>query len=448
MSEQSLVAALLAVGLLLSPQLASAQTTGPDLLAVDIWDTVNYYGQVNDVHAYSVGSRVCNVGDAEVDWVGSTNRHPVVATELYRLMDGRFEQIGMSWARHGFLALANDFCVLGCTPPDPYGYTLGVGCSNPGNANLNGSQARLGPRGHVNALTGEFPYHFSLVDYPPKRVEEVIDRRLQVAGDDLDPALNPGALYFVETQYVSPHDCEAGTDANNIAYRPVTVNSPAAGEYELSLTGTTVPGTAAIHAWKANDPTVEEAVINVPSAGFFIVAAKVTDLGGDQWRYEYALFNYNCDRSAQSFAVWIPHSATPSNIGFHDIDHHSGDGYPDVVGTFSTADWSHNLQSRMLKWECPTYDSASPPTGKGNALRWGTLYNFRFDCDREPALGPVRVDLYMPARAGSSGTGITWIPKPTWIPAASESSLAILACLFVVAGMFVFGRMRKAIPRD
>ena len=51
------------------------------------------------------------------------------------------------------------------------------------------------------------------------------------------------------------------------------------------------------------------------------------DNGDGTWRYVYALYNYNSDRGARHFAVPVGSGASVTNIGFHDVDHHSGEIY-------------------------------------------------------------------------------------------------------------------------
>ena len=71
--------------------------------------------------------------------IAGTNDHPVIAQNLYRIMDGRIEQIGMSWLKHGFCALQQNACNT-CTG-NGNGSALGTGCSDPYGSSLNGSLA-------------------------------------------------------------------------------------------------------------------------------------------------------------------------------------------------------------------------------------------------------------------------------------------------------------------
>lgn len=388
---------------------AAAQSTGPDVIAGELWDTVLRWGTDSGITGYSLGSIACNPGSTEVSWVATDNRHPVQATQLYRLKNGRFEQIGMAWAMHEYLALAYNDCNLGCITPNPYtGLTLGVGCSNPDNASVNGKQTRLGPRGHVNAFTGVFPYPFTQVPYPPPgSLNLIIGRRLQVHDVDLNPSLNPGALYFAEMQYIAADDASAGNAINNASYRQVTVTDGGAAGYKLNYTGQTFRETTALHAWQVSDVTVQETVVQVPYEGRFTLAAKATDLGGGTWHYEYAMHNMNSDRSGRSFFVPVPGGVSVTNIGFHDVDYHSGDSDPYAPGAIRDTDWPSAVGGGGVTWQTDAWNETDR---QANALRWGTVYNFRFDANRQPATGAIGIALYKPGTPAAVGAN-TLVPE-------------------------------------
>ena len=127
---------------------------------------------------------------------------PVIAQNMYRLKNDRFEQVGQSWLKHGFTALTQDICDCGCNGEG--GSVLGVGCSDPYCCGLNGSQGGLGPRFEVNPSKGEYLYPFTAKD----QTGDSIYKRLQVKISDLDPALDGGGQYFVEGHYVTPDDAQ------------------------------------------------------------------------------------------------------------------------------------------------------------------------------------------------------------------------------------------------
>ncbi len=353
---------------------------GPDVIVGDLHETGSY-GSSNGISAFSVGTISCNIGDVWLNWIAETNEHPVIGQNMYRLKDGRLEQIGMSWLKHGFFALSGTLCsgAGGCSG-DPSGDHLGVGCSDPYSASLNGSQSNLGPRSQVNPHTGFYPYPFSAPAAPP-----TIGRRLQVKHEDLEPSLNPGALYFVEGQYIAADDAAAGNGNNNASYRRVNVNG-SGGSFTLSLQGTTQRMKSGIRAWRDHVPDVVETEVKVSGEGFLILAARAIDLGAGMWRYEYALQNLNSDRAAGSFAVPFFEGACVANEGFHDVDAHSGEPY-------STTDWTVSTTNKLIAWLTDSH-AVNP---NANALRWGTMYNFWFETNAAPtATASVEIGLFKP----------------------------------------------------
>ncbi len=362
---------------------------GPDVVVGNI-AVLSKWGTVGEISGYSMFTESCNLGDENLLWQALTPNHPVIGQNLYRLHNGRFEQLGMSWLKHGFSALALNLC---CTCQDP-GSTglLGVGCSDPYSAGLNGRQegmscggivcGGLGPRSEVNASTGSFLFPYGDAGL----AGDFIYKRLQVHNDDLDPELNPGALYYGEGHYVTPDDAAAGNHHNNASYRRANVGLFSAGGWNISFVGTTTRELPAIYAWQDNDPAVVIEIVDDDSAGRFFLGYRATDNGDGTWHYEYALHNLNSHRSAGAFGIPIPACVTVTNIGFHDVDYHSGEPY-------LPTDWVASVDGGMVSWSTDAFD---PKNDVANALRWGTLYNFRFDADMPPMSATATIGLYRP----------------------------------------------------
>ena len=269
------------------------------------------------------------------------------------------------------------FCSQECLPGD--GQHLGVNCSDPSSADANGVQASLGPKFAVNVADGT---HLHPSTGPQNG--NPIYKRLQVHNDDLNPILNPDAMYFAEAQHVTADDAGAGNNGNNSSYRAVTV-SGTDPVFDIDLTGSTVQQAIALEAWKDNDTGVD--LRNIP--GGFAAAAKVTDLGGGMWHYEYAVQNVISHQSARSFKVGLPHGASVTNVRFHDVDYHSGEPY-------DLTDWAATLNSgsgpNSLVWSTQTFDE----NPNANALRWGTVYNFRFDSNAPPGTDQLSLGMFLP----------------------------------------------------
>src|SRR5437773_10785272 len=100
------------------------------------------------------------------------------------------------------------------------------------------------------------------------------------------------------------------------------------------------------------------------------------------WHYEYALYNENLDRAIQSFSVPLGPGANISNIGFHGPRQEPGwanDGTFNNQG-YSSLPWTVTQAGGSITWNSETFAQNQ----NANAIRWGTLYNFRFDADQPP----------------------------------------------------------------
>jgi len=356
----------------------------PDLIIGDIQEKLRY-GVVGNITAFAIGNNTCNQGTCQANWAASTAEHPLFAQNMFRLKNDRFEQIGQSWLKHGFTALQQTLCSSACLAASSGSY-LGVNCSDPYSASLNGSQARLGPKFEVNAATGVYPY-------PPTNgslTGDAIYKRLQVHNSDLDPALNAGAQYFVEIQVVTHDDATGKNLNNNATYRKVNVTA-VAGAFDIALTaGASQRQKAALEAWGALDATVLTTNVSDVAGGRIILAAKATSLGGSTWHYEYAVQNMNSNRAVRAFRVPIPAGAVVTNVGFHDVDYHSGE-------PFAGTDWPATVDGSSVTWATDTWQN----NANANALRWGTLYNFRFDANVAPVTDQVTLSLFLPGLPAS-----------------------------------------------
>ena len=369
----------------------------PDIIVGDIWGGVARYPTLGGITAYALGTDACNLGTCWANFIQISSDHPIFGQNLFRLKNGRFEQIGQSWVKHTFGADQNDTCSNSCIPA-PNQSHLGVNCSDAYAPQQNGGQTMLGPKSDINPYTGAFVYPFSHIN----ETGIFTYKRLQVHNTDVNPALNPGALYYAEVQYISPDDALGGNGANNCTYRRVTVLP--GGTFGLQLVDQAHREEAAIQAWGDVDPTVLESVAGVAADGIFRIASKATFLGQDRWHYEYAVQNINVTRGANSFSVTIPAGTTITNIGFHDVDYHSGEIYDNV-------NWTASQASGAVVWKVATSDEAT-----ANNLRWGTLYNFRFDADVPPGTQSVTLSLPNPPPGqtpspGTTSSGMALVPS-------------------------------------
>jgi hypothetical protein len=392
--------ALLA-GALLSGLAAAGSVTGPAIttlkVGVDGGNTNDfaYYGQSGGLAAYSMGTTSCNPGTAQVQWTGTD--HPVIGQNFFRLKNGRFEQLGQSWLKHGFCAVNEGGC--GACQSTPCS-TLGIGCADTYWATLNDG-AGGGPKWQVNAATG---VHSD--PYPAPSGPTAIRGRLQCLVSDMDPAQNAGAIYWAEGQYVSKHVCTNGNGSMANSWRRINVNSVS----NITGNGATMVDQPAPYAWKAADSSVnvQDVYTNeVSGQGRYTIAYKVD--GSGPWTYRYAIYNVSSDRSGYAFNLPVSDSVTISNVYFRDVDYHSGE-------PFSNVDWANEHTGGLLSFHSTqTFGENS----NANALRWGTGYYFEFQANAAPANTTGEIVLFKP---GAGGDVVTFgVAAPGGEPAVGTS---------------------------
>ena len=346
--------------------------------------------------------------------------HPVIPQNLYRMSGGadnteRFEQIGQSWMKHTFLALQDIVCgSCNQSPPCNPGPQLCPGCSDPYVSGLNGDQDQIGSRAWVNPFTGSFPSnandHTGHVHAPTDSTVH----RILVQMTDLIPGGNPGASYFGEAAYISPHEytwCQLNPGQcnmfNNFSYRQFSVTGGPTN-FSFPPVGSTVRMQPAIQAWVATGATVNQVEPDPGNDGMWFMGYKVTNPSAGVWHYQYALFNMNLDRAIQSFTVPLAAGVNVSNIGFHAPPQQPGQPHDGTQGDagFSSAPWDVTQDTSSITWSTETFATNQ----NANAIRWGTLYNFRFDADAPPQSGnatvgffktgsPMTVEIQAPGRA-------------------------------------------------
>jgi hypothetical protein len=337
---------------------------GPDVIVGDIHDLASF-GAVGDIHAFSIGTTSCNVGSAELNWIEDTADHPVIAQNVYRIHGGRIQQIGMSWLKHGFFALQGSLCGA-CTPATDSS-RLGIGCSDPYSAALNGQQNILGPRSEVNASKGLFPF-------PPRLTPPVSDRtsrRIQIPGAALDPVNNQGARYYAEAQYVAADDAQAGNDDNNASFREVRFAKSGAS-YNIQFAGTpTIQAKAAVFAWQDQDPAVRVFVVDVD--GRILVAVKQSQLDA-RTHTEIAVHNLTSDRAVGAVSLLYTGPTTMENSGTAHPQYHSGEQW-------SATPWKSTREANSITWSTESFED----NPNASAIRWSTLHNFWTDSSTPPS---------------------------------------------------------------
>ncbi len=404
---------------------------GPDVIVGNIED-VDQQGNNTTQVGLAIGTDSCDIGDQPVDWFALPNTdHPVVPQNLYRMAGGadnteRFEQIGQSWMKHTFEALEESVCSTCNTSGCQTGTHLCPGCSDPYVSSLNGDQGSIGSRAWINPFTGSFP---STANNHNGHVHDGVSHRILVNMTDLNTTQNPGATYFGEAAYITPHEytwCQSHPGQcnmfNNFSYREFTV-SGGPTNFNFTPVSNTVRMQPAIQFWAGTGATVTQIEPDPGNDGIWFMGYKVTNPSKGVWHYEYALFDMNLDRSIQSFSVPVGTGVNISNIDFHAPPQHpawANDGTFNSQG-YSSAPWTVTQAADSITWNSETFAQNQ----NANAIRWGTLYNFRFDADQAPNPTDATVGFFKtgsPIGVVIQAPGQVPTPSPTPTPTASPTA--------------------------
>lgn len=443
------------------------QSTGPDVICGGVGasdsgtnDFANYTSTVIGgvtYESFSMATISCNLGNQPLPWYnpgdssGPTS-HPVIDQNFFRLklVNGsrRFEQLAQGWVKYGFCAFRENVCCAQCqtfgdSPCGNHTY-LGVGCSDPYTGSRNGGQSTSSyrcPKYAINATLGSNVWPIP----NPAGASTNAWRRMHINVADLEVSNGTGDVnttrYFGECMYLHADDASNGNKNNNASYRVIaTTGSGSAWNFNAAQPGsnTTVTQKSGIRAWADTDTTAtipgtitRVVLTNVTTpedsanTALVIIGAQATNLNNGFWHYEYAVQNLNSDRSISSFSIPVPAGANITNIGFKDVNYWDGDGVNAAgVGgtTYDGTDWPGVVSGGSITWACTQTFAQNQGA---NALRWGTMYNFRFDCDQAPLMSGNDVLLNSATMTqfkpnGVNFTGTTIVPTACVGPVVSQ----------------------------
>jgi hypothetical protein len=376
----------------------------------------------NGLRAVAMSTTSCNVGTITIPWIPVTTsiggamtgtNHPKIVQNMYRVSNGKFEQIGEGWLKHGFYAINGSSVCGSCTSPS--GYSLGPGCADPYGTGNNSDRTYLGPRSEVNPLTGVWnPVGSFFSGYVPDNIRRTngsrkwngtatvsysyagIENRVVVKDTDLNVA---GAEFYYESYYLAEGD---ENRLNNVAYRKCGATwSTANNRWNFSeQSASTIQGPA-IDAWGD-----ERADTTPASEGIARVAVKTTDVGSGRTAYDYAVYCHDIDRGIRSFKVPLESGLTVSNVVFRDPDGIAGN------------DWTWSYGGGFITFTGPTHaaDPAAPH------LSYGRVFNFRFEVNAAPAAArTIMMDYFKP---GTNPALSATIKAPRATPSVNVSGIA------------------------
>jgi hypothetical protein len=243
---------------------------------------------------------------------------------------------------------------------------------------------------------------------------------------------------------------------NNASYRRYNVSGTTS--FTFAEVGNTVRMAAAVTAWPGATINPIEPEPGVDGRAF--IAYKVTNPSAGVWHYEYALYNENLDRAIQSFSVPLGCAITLNNPGFHAPLNHPGfpnDGTLGGAG-FSNVPWNRTQTMDSVSWSSEAFGQNQ----NANAIRWGTLYNFRFDSNKPPVAtnatigffktgAPVTVPILGP-NACDQAPSPTPAPSSTPTPGPAAKALNLSTRMRVltdenvgIGGLIVTGTVPKQV---
>lgn len=337
------------------------------------------------------------------------DQHPFLIWNLYRIdADGRISQIGRSGVKHAWLT-TNQSCDGGTGN----NHILGRGCVDTYSQNNNDEISDLGPRSEIIPAKGLWGRCGSVYDRDCDGNDDGLSTpcsniggssqgcrnwafRLAVHEDEIDPALHPGASFWVESWYVVRDDVNI---YNTMQTRAVTFSksgtlwSRTDGASDDAVAGLKLG--PAIDRWMPRGTTTATARSSDidTSNGRGRLAVKVTDLGNGHWRYDYVVSNFD-------FAMGVVEGAEPnlkvlSNTGFTAFEVESSAAATLQNPQFSDGDrnsgndWSVSTTGTSLRWN--TSSLGGGRAGPGNALNWGTMFRFSFEAETAPTAGMTRL---------------------------------------------------------
>lgn len=341
----------------------------------------------------SMATTSCNVGSVDVNWFAPmAEDHPGIAMNLYRIHNGRFEQIGASDVKHGFFALSNSQCTP-CENPSG-GSFLGVGCSDTYGVGNNSNRNWLAPRGEWDSFAATWTALGSHFDGTPvdgvrshgSSGHDATQHRLQVTDLDLDVST---ATYYYEAFYLVSGD---SLRENNIGYRQTNPNWNGSS-WTFSNAGALIEGPA-IKGWADVSHRREERTGN----GVFIIGWETRDLGGGMWHYEYVVFNWYHQKGFRTLKIPLGAGAIVSNIGMHDVD------------SDPSNDWTATVSAGEIAFSTPDIGGSNP-----NPITWDMTYTFWFDADAAPVssrggTGLVTMDVFDPLGDPVADPAVITIP--------------------------------------
>jgi hypothetical protein len=317
----------------------------------------------------------------------NNDQHPFLIWNMYRTnSDGSIEQIGRSGVKHAFVT-TNGGCLDACNHLG--GHALGRGCSDTYGVGNNDSASDMGPRSEIVPAKGIWGRCGSIWDPNCTGSEQgngnsSWTQRMQTHESQIDPAANAGASYMFESWYVARDDINIYNSMATITGTPTY----SAGSHEWNFSGSSNYKLGpAVDRWVSptSPPANARNMELATSEGHAKVAVKATNVGGNNWRYDYAVENLDFARAVLQDPQNGPDPHVVSNKGFDSFS------VPIPAGaTVSSTSFHNGLTGGSGAWAMSTGANSVTWTANGQpTLDWGTMYSFSVTVNAPPSPLPA-----------------------------------------------------------
>ncbi len=334
--------------------------------------SAQYVRSIGDDHVvFTPSATLKNISNSDVAWwrkfTGSNppydnDQHPYLSWAMYREIDNRFEQIGVSGLKHAFFTV-NTFC--GCSG----GQVLFPTCEDTYSVGNNDSSSHLGPKAEIEAFTGFWESTGSFFDQDGNGVQDnssngTDENRMVVAEADFS---DTNLSYYISSWYTIREDIDI---FNSMGYRGYQFTPSGAAWTATSTTGFingpasdqyVTPNTFDLKTGEASQRILQE------NEGHLTIAVKVIDNKDGTYRYNYMIENHDYDPRVQAIAISLSNLNSMSDFLFSDVDENISN------------DWTVTHENDLLILQSPA----------GNEIDWGVLYSFSFTSDAVPQAGLV-----------------------------------------------------------
>ncbi len=373
------------------------------------------FGAPNAQVKMTPSARLQGVGTADVPWYekflssphsypyAGNDQHPYLVWAVYRINAlGQIEQLARSGVKHAFYSInqfPNGANNCGCGAAS----VLWSGCTDTYGWSTNDSALYLAPRHEIIPFRGQWGRCGSLRDADCNASDDGplipnFEFRAVVPETALVPSLNPGAQWFVEAWYVVRDDSVL---ANSLGHRrivPAWSQAPTSKwmlNFYQTLGDPLFPFVSGpvFDQWLAPGTTTATTMSRdlATADGRLRLSVKVASLPGGQYRYDYALMNFDHTRAQTSGSE--PNLQVLANDGpiafvlpmspqvALSSDQHDGD-------LDAANDWIAGRSGATWRFDAPS----------GTSMPWGALFRFSLTTNLPPTSGAA---LITPGGSGS-----------------------------------------------